>query len=303
MLLPHNKDPDRFDVPSTWRRADVESNIPTAMPSVADIRRSMGADEEKAKQLYNEFADYAAQRLSEYDRRDREHLDNICASVEEIMAGMRMKRIEQNDYVYISMRAPPHFRSCTMFNEAEKRARMKELLYDNTSYKERLHELRRENQKDMPERKGYVADAVKNIQAMQDSPATPVPLKAPPPPAPSRDPPVPPPMQSTPGGEAPLPAACAAAGPAYNDTARFEAPPAAACAAAGPAYNDAARFGTPPGQGIPPHYYPPRTRGPPKAPPPALKKEYKIEPQSDADRGPQPDAATLDKNVRFKEQP
>ncbi len=101
MFLPHNKDPDTFVVPPTWRRADVESNIPTAMPSVADIRRSMGADEEKAKQLYNEFADYAAQRLSEYDRRDREHLGNICTSVEEIMARMRMMRIEQNDYVYI----------------------------------------------------------------------------------------------------------------------------------------------------------------------------------------------------------
>ncbi len=163
MFLPHNKDPDRFVVPPTWRRADVESSIPTAMPSAADIRRSMGADEEKAKQLYNEFADCAAQRLSEYDRRDRERLDTICASVEEIMASMRMKRVEQNEYVYISVRAPQHFKSCTMFNEAEKRARIKELLYDNTSYKERLKELRRENQKDMPERKGYVAEAVRNI--------------------------------------------------------------------------------------------------------------------------------------------
>ncbi len=167
MFLPHNKDPDRFVVPPTRRRADVESDIPTAMPSADDIRRSMSADEDKAKQLYNEFADYAAQCLSEYDRRDREHLDTICANVEEIMAGIRMKRIDQNDYVYISMRAPQHFKSCTMFNEAEKRARMKELLYDNTSYAERLKELRREHRKDMPERKGYVADAVKNIQAMQ----------------------------------------------------------------------------------------------------------------------------------------
>ncbi len=85
----------------------------------------MGADEEKAEQLYNEFADYAAQHLAEYDRRDREHLDNICTGVEEIMARMRMMCIEQHDYVYISMRAPQHFKRCTMFNEAEKRARMK----------------------------------------------------------------------------------------------------------------------------------------------------------------------------------
>ena len=105
----HNTDPDRFVVPPTWRRADVESDIPTAMPSADDIRRSMGADDDKAKQLYNEFADYAAQRLSEYDRRDREHLDAICTEVEEIMAGMRMKHIEQNDYVYISVRAAQQF--------------------------------------------------------------------------------------------------------------------------------------------------------------------------------------------------
>ncbi len=165
MFLPHNRDPDKFVVPPTWRRADVESDVPTAMPSVDDIRRSMGADEDKAQQLYNEFADYSAQRLSEYDRRDREHLDTVCTEVEEIMVGMRMKRIEQNDYVYISVRAPQHFRSSTMFNEAEKRARMKELLFDNSAYKERLADLRKEQRKDLPEGKGYVADAVKNIQA------------------------------------------------------------------------------------------------------------------------------------------
>ncbi len=45
MFLPHDRDPDTFVVPPTWRRADVESDVPTAMPSVDDIRRSMGADE------------------------------------------------------------------------------------------------------------------------------------------------------------------------------------------------------------------------------------------------------------------
>ncbi len=97
-----------------------------------------------------------------------EHLDNIATSVEEVMARMRMEKIEANDIVYISMRAPPHFRSCAMFNKNEKKARMKELLHDNASFKERLHVFGRMNLKDMPERKGYVAEAVKNYQTKQD---------------------------------------------------------------------------------------------------------------------------------------
>ena len=42
---------------------------------------------------------------------------------------------------------------------------------------------------------------------------------------------------------------------------------------------------------------------PPKVPPPALKRKYKLEPQPDADMGPQPDAAAADKYVRFRERP
>ena len=192
-----------------------------------------------------------------------------------------------------------------MFNEAEKRARMKGLLADNSAYKERLENLRQEQRRDLPAKTGHVADAIKNILGLQQSRKRPfgapggaappaakrvakmisvvaeksakavqhpklpqvIPFSAkvgvvmpPPPPAtrvfPKAPPPPAPPMQSAPGGEA----------------------PSAAAAAAGPAYSDATRFGTPPVQGIPPHYYPPQTRGPPKAPPPALKKEYKIEP-------------------------
>ena len=148
LFVPHNRDPEKFEVPPTWRRADVESDVPTHMPTVDDIRKSMGADEDKAEQLYNEFADYSSQRLSEYDRRDREHLDTVCKEVEEIMASLRMQHIEQNDYVYISARAPENFRSSTMFNEAEKRACMKELLADNSAYKERLENLRQEQRRD-----------------------------------------------------------------------------------------------------------------------------------------------------------
>ncbi len=209
-----------------------------------------------------------------------------------------------------------------MLNEAEKRARMKELLADNSAYKERLENLRKEQRKDLPAKTGHVADAIENIQGLQQSRKRPfgapggaappaakrlakstsvvteksakaaqhpklpqvvlfsakVAVVMPPPPAarvlPKTPPPPAPPSQSAPGGEA----------------------PAAAAAAAGPVYSDATRFG------IPPHYYP-QKQGPPKAPPPALDREYKIDPQRDADIGPQPDAATLDKNVRFKEQP
>ncbi len=99
MFMPHNRDPDRFHVPTTWRKVDVEAEmnrfraIPVTMPTAEDIKRSMGATQAKAEQLYNEFADYAAQRLAEYDRRDREHLDNIATGVEEVMARMRMEKI------------------------------------------------------------------------------------------------------------------------------------------------------------------------------------------------------------------
>ena len=150
MFVPHNRDPEKFEVPPTWRRADVESDVPTHMPTAGDIRKSMGADEDKAEQLYDEFADYSSQRLSEYDRRDREHLDTVRKEVEEIMASLRMQHTEQNDYVYISVRAPKQFRSSTTFNEVEKRARMKELLYDNSACKERLAELRKSNAKTCP---------------------------------------------------------------------------------------------------------------------------------------------------------
>ena len=111
MFMPHNQDPDKFNVPTTWRKADAQAEknrqrgIKTAIPTATGIQRSMGAYPEKAQQLYTEFADYAAQRLAEYDKRDREHLDVIGASVERSMAKNRMAKIEQNDFVYISVRA------------------------------------------------------------------------------------------------------------------------------------------------------------------------------------------------------
>ncbi len=270
------------------------------------------------------------------------------------------------------------------------------MLHDDASFKERMHEIRQMNLKDVPERKGFVAEAVKNYQAKQErreltrkrshgaldgaasSPAAkrvakrsalafatslvteksaeatqhprlpqvtpfatkiglvmpnitrPPPLAAkllpgaPPPPAPTGDPPAPPPLRRAPDGDASVPAACAAAGPVCNDAARFVIPPPPpgvaaakqelppppempAAAAAGPAYNDATRFESPLNQEIPlipPHCYPPpQTRGPPKMPPPILKREYKLEATPDADRGPPPDAATLQKNVHFRDQP
>ena len=173
MFMPHNQDPDKFNVPTTWRKADdqAEKNrrrgIKTAMPTATEIQRSMGADQEKAQQLYTEFADYAAQRLAEYDKRDREHLDVIGASVERSMAKNRMAKIEQNDFVYISMRAPPHFRSCTMYSSAEKKARLQEMLTDNALYNKRVREIRR-TMKELPKRKGFVADAVKDFRAKQE---------------------------------------------------------------------------------------------------------------------------------------
>ena len=61
LFIPHNRDPEKFEVPPTWRR----SSTPTCMPTANDIRKAMGATTEKAEQLYNEFADYSSQRLSE----------------------------------------------------------------------------------------------------------------------------------------------------------------------------------------------------------------------------------------------
>jgi hypothetical protein len=136
---PHNCDPDRFIVPTTWRNAETEAEmnrlrrIPVKMPSAQDIANSMGASQAKAERLYNEFADYAAQRLAEHDKRDREQLDRIATEVEQSLARMRMDKIEQNDYVYISMRAPPRFKSRTMFSKSEKTARMEAMLRDDAS--------------------------------------------------------------------------------------------------------------------------------------------------------------------------
>ncbi len=55
---PHNCDPDRFIVPTTWRNADTEAEmnrlrrIPVKMRSAQDIANAMGASQAKAEQLY-----------------------------------------------------------------------------------------------------------------------------------------------------------------------------------------------------------------------------------------------------------
>ena len=178
-----------------------------------------------------------------------------------------------------------------------------------------LDQLRQEQRKDLPAKAGHVADAVKNLQETQQSRKRPLgaPGGAAPPAAkrlaksmgvvteksakaamrPNLPQVVPfsakiyvivPPAAplpgvasaSAPGGEAPfdsvqVTAAAAAAGPVYTEATWFKAPPA-----------------------------PPM---PPKVPPPALKREYELEPRPDADKGPQPDAAAADKYVRFREQP
>ena len=96
MFHPHNCDPDHFIVPTTWRNPDVEAEmnrlrrISVKMPSGKDIAWAMGASPAKADQLYNEFVDYAAQRLAEHDKRDRQQSDRIAIEVEKLLARMRM---------------------------------------------------------------------------------------------------------------------------------------------------------------------------------------------------------------------
>ena len=154
----------------------------------------------------------------------------------------------------------------------------------------------------MPTKTGHVADAVKNLQGMQQSRKRPL---------------------GAPGGAAPsaakrlaksmsvvteksakaamrpnllqvvpfsakidvvMPPAAPPPGVAPVSAPGGEAPVAAAAAAAGSVYTEATRFGAPPAP-------PPAL----KTPPPALKREYKLEPRPGADMGPQPDAATADK--------
>ena len=161
MFMPHNRDPEQFTVPTAWRKADAQAEknrqrgIKTAMPTATEIQWSMGADPEKAQQLYKEFADYAAQRLAQHDKRDREHLDTIGADVERSMARNRVQKVEQNDFVYISTRAPPHFMSRTMYSTAEKKARLKEMLTDNAVHNKRIREILRTTKK-LSKQKGSV---------------------------------------------------------------------------------------------------------------------------------------------------
>ncbi len=145
MFKPHNMDPTEFKVPRAWRRTDVRADtnrqrgINTAMPTAREIQRSMRTVPEEAERLYKDFADYSAQRHAQLDKRDREHLGTIGANVEYRMALDRKKNVEQNDIVYISMRAPPGFMSGRMYSTFDKNARLKEMLTDNQDY----HEQRR----------------------------------------------------------------------------------------------------------------------------------------------------------------
>jgi hypothetical protein len=147
MFKPHHMDPAKFKVPETWRKTDqrAERNriagINTAMPTPLQIQKSLGTDPVIARKLHKDFVDYAAQRHALFDKRDRAHLDAIANQVENGIAKAKKMHIEQNDFVYISMRAPPGFMSDKMYSAHGKSVQLKKLLTDNRQYNDRLRQL------------------------------------------------------------------------------------------------------------------------------------------------------------------
>ena len=74
---------------------------PVHLPSAEDIRTHWKVDFEAAKKMFDEFCDYLSQRLTELDRRDRDHLDAVGDAVDHHLALAKLEREELNDYAYI----------------------------------------------------------------------------------------------------------------------------------------------------------------------------------------------------------
>ncbi len=137
------------------------------MPSAQDIAKAMGTTQEKGEQLYMEFADWSAQRLSQYDKRDQQQIKGIAVEVQKLSARMRTNLVDENDYVYVSKHAPSGFKSSTMFDRKDKIARIEEMFRKDDANKERMKSIRETNVEDVPMKSGNVAEKAKNFQTGQ----------------------------------------------------------------------------------------------------------------------------------------
>ena len=73
MFVPWNRGPSTSTAPPTWQ----QNTNPTKQPGIEEIRRHLRVDYDAAKKYFDEFANYSAQRLAEYDQRGRERLAKI----------------------------------------------------------------------------------------------------------------------------------------------------------------------------------------------------------------------------------
>ena len=65
----------------------------------------MGTDLEKGKQLYQESADWCAQKLSLLDKRDQQQIKTISLKVQTLAMRAKVRLANETDHVYISTRA------------------------------------------------------------------------------------------------------------------------------------------------------------------------------------------------------
>jgi hypothetical protein len=132
------------------------------MPTASQIAQSMGTSIEKGRQLYNESVDWCAQKSSLLDKRDQAQIKWISVKVQTLARRTAMSLANKTDQIYISTRAPPCFKSCTMFEAERKVAKMAELLQKAKEETDRRNaSLREQNMEDVPITLGNVADKVR----------------------------------------------------------------------------------------------------------------------------------------------
>jgi hypothetical protein len=134
-FCPHDCDPTELaasTVPRTEEEIQRRNRLKLksrTMPSSEQIAWSTGTSQDKGKQLYRESVDWCAQKSSLLDRRDQEQIKRISLKVQTLARRTMMSLANKTNQIYISTRAPPCFKSCTMFETKRKVAKMAELLY------------------------------------------------------------------------------------------------------------------------------------------------------------------------------
>jgi len=133
-FCPHDCDPVNL-VTSTIQRTQEEidkrnrlTQKSKEMLTAMHISESMRTTYDKGQQLYKESVDWYAQKSAIMDKDDQDQIKQISIKVQTLTRRMAMRLTNKTDQIYISTRAPPRFKSCAMFQEERKVAKMAELL-------------------------------------------------------------------------------------------------------------------------------------------------------------------------------